>query len=339
MPVPVIHQTDYFRPHNDPDDHWDVACEYALAMAGDIELAGIVIDFPPPHHRGDPDVCSLAQLNFITSLHVPFSVGAPHSAATVGKLPASLVEESNAVRMVLATLERATTPVVIHLAGSCRDIARAGIVAPDLFREKCAGIYLNAGTGARNVEVDAELEYNVRLDPFSFKAIWDIPCPVFWLPCFEMITEQIRVSEFGAWFDFLQAEILLHLSDNVQKYFAFMFGKIQDTGWLDYLQKEKDQALLARHAQMRRNMWCTAGFFHAAGKTVTVAGNIVSHAQAPPDPVFTFDPIDMRCDDSGITRWTPATFGSDRYIFHVRDLKSYRQAMATAMCTLLMTLP
>ena len=24
-PVPTLHVTDLFRPHNDPDDHWDLA--------------------------------------------------------------------------------------------------------------------------------------------------------------------------------------------------------------------------------------------------------------------------------------------------------------------------
>ena len=35
--VPVIHITDLHRPHVDPDDHWDLACVYALAYRGDID--------------------------------------------------------------------------------------------------------------------------------------------------------------------------------------------------------------------------------------------------------------------------------------------------------------
>ena len=34
-PVPVIHVTDLHRPHVDPDDHWDLACVFALAYAGE----------------------------------------------------------------------------------------------------------------------------------------------------------------------------------------------------------------------------------------------------------------------------------------------------------------
>jgi hypothetical protein len=29
--VPVIHQTDCFHNHADPDDHWDLASQFALA--------------------------------------------------------------------------------------------------------------------------------------------------------------------------------------------------------------------------------------------------------------------------------------------------------------------
>ena len=33
--VAMLHATDLFRPYNDPDDHWDLACLYALAHRGD----------------------------------------------------------------------------------------------------------------------------------------------------------------------------------------------------------------------------------------------------------------------------------------------------------------
>lgn len=45
--VPVIHQTDCFHHHADPDDHWDLASQFALAYTEDIDLKGILIDYPP----------------------------------------------------------------------------------------------------------------------------------------------------------------------------------------------------------------------------------------------------------------------------------------------------
>ena len=54
--IPVLHVTDLFRPHNDPDDHWDLACIYALAHQGDIDLKGVLIDHPPASHKNrNPD--------------------------------------------------------------------------------------------------------------------------------------------------------------------------------------------------------------------------------------------------------------------------------------------
>lgn len=339
MRIPVIHQTDLFRPHNDPDDHWDLACVYALARASDIELQGIVIDYPPSHHRGDPDVLALAQMNYLTGLQVPCSIGSPLPMPARDRQKKTWREEGGAVRMIVETLQNAAAPVVIHIAGSCRDVARAGMLFPELFREKCAGIYLNAGTGSRQAELEAELEYNVRLDPFAFKAIWEIPCPIYWLPCFEAITNQIQVSAFGSWYDFLQADVLLQLSDKVQRYFAYALGKIQEPNWLDYLQRDSDQELLVQQAQLRRNMWCTAGFFHAAGKSIAADGKVFANAQRGAEQVFTFDPIAIQCDADGRTSWSPAAMATQRYILHVADVKNYGRAMTIAMRSLLATLP
>ena len=56
-----IHQTDLFHPHGDPDDHWDLATVFALAGQGQLNLRGIVIDYPPPHRAGDPATLAVAQ--------------------------------------------------------------------------------------------------------------------------------------------------------------------------------------------------------------------------------------------------------------------------------------
>ncbi|MCS7310896.1 MAG: hypothetical protein NZ741_11810, partial [Armatimonadetes bacterium] len=105
MPVPLIHTTDLFRPHNDPDDHFDLAVLYSLALQGRIELQGIVIDRPPPQFDGDPDLAAVAQLNHITGLNVPVSVGSskPMPSPTDTQMEASPSERA-AVNLILNTL-------------------------------------------------------------------------------------------------------------------------------------------------------------------------------------------------------------------------------------------
>ncbi|MGX9182146.1 hypothetical protein [Mesorhizobium sp. BHbdii] len=47
MTIRLLHQTELFRPYADPDDHWDLACVYALAAAGLLDLGGVLVDVPP----------------------------------------------------------------------------------------------------------------------------------------------------------------------------------------------------------------------------------------------------------------------------------------------------
>jgi len=211
---------------------------------------------------------------------------------------------------------------------------------PSLFKSKCAAVYLNAGTGSTRMNSESKLEYNVTLDKNAYAAIFDLPCPVYWMPCFEELnsTGEEPVAEYGTHYKFRQDEILPYLSDMVQNYFAYMFGKYADQNWLGYLKGAKDEALLSRVGGMDRHMWCTAGFIHSAGCTVSCEGEI-----APPgkvdSPVFTFDPIAIECDERGVTRWTHKENSKSHFIFHVRDVDNYPSAMTKAMKSLLTVLP
>ena len=147
------------------------------------------------------------------------------------------------------------------------------------------------------------------------------------------------IREYGTHYEFQQDRILPHLSQSVQNFFAYMFGRYTDHDWLNYLKGPKDQALLSKAGDMVRHMWCTAGFFHSAGYTVSTDGKILPLEQKSNRPVFTFDPIKVQCADNGVTQWTPDDRSKHRFIFHVRDVDRYQSAMTTAMKSLLMTLP
>lgn len=347
----MLHATDLFRPHIDPDDHWDLACVYALAYRGDIDLKGILIDHPPRGGKDyNPDIAAVAQMNLITGMFVPVAVGTalPMKSRDDVQAYASSTDHYG-VRMVLEVLAKSPQPVVINILGSSRNIAVAGKKDPDLFASKCAAIYLNAGTGTPDKRLASKLEYNVTLDKSAYAAIFDLPCPVYWMPCFEHIEsgQQQAVSEYGTHYNFRQDQILPHLSDMVQNYFAYMFGRYTDHNWLLYLEGKKDEVLLRRFAGQDRDMWCTAGFLHAAGYTASRDGNTVPLNQVTDLPIFTFDPIRVKCDDGGITEWTddqnsrnlPADGRAGRFIFHVRDTANYQSATTSAMKSLLMSLP
>jgi len=94
------------------------------------------------------------------------------------------------------------------------------------------------------------------------------------------------VGEYGTYFRFPQKDLLPRLSPRVRNYFAYMFkqgeaDRARQTeaealrpNWLRYLEGPPDEALLERQGDRPRNMWCTAGFLHAAGLSVAVDGRI-----------------------------------------------------------------
>ncbi|MCP4614248.1 MAG: hypothetical protein GY845_36650 [Planctomycetes bacterium] len=341
--TPMLHVTDLFSPHMDPDDHWDLACVYALSCRGNIDLKGVLIDHPPENADGrNPDIAAIAQMNLIAGTYASVAVGSgmPLKSRDDVQEFASPADR-HGVRMVLDVLRKSPVPVVINILGSSRDIAIAGKKDPELFKTKCAAIYLNAGMGSPKMSPASKPEYNVTLERYGFAAIFDLPCPIYWMPCFEEKEShrQQEVSQYGTHYKFRQDQILPHMSDMVQNYFAYMFGKYTDNNWLGYLKGIRDEALLSKVGSLYRHMWCTAGFLHAAGYTVTRDGRIVPLNKKNEQPIFTFDAIKVKCDDDGVTHWLDDDSSKDRFIFHVRDTDSYQSAMTSAMKSLLMALP
>ena len=340
--VPVIHQTDLFHCPADPDDHWDLACQYALSYSGDIDLKGILIDYcyDEAHTRpdiGDPAVIAVNQLNYLTGQFVPTAIGHKtqlYSDADVQKVSAAKPLNSG-VAMVLHLLETAEEPVVLHIVGSCRDIAIASMMRPDLFREKCKALYLNAGSGLEN-----QLEWNVHLDPYSYSKMFQLPCPLYWMPCFhEWFTSgEMFIGTYGTFYKFQQKEILPHISETMQKFFNYALGGVIDDRWLRYLDKPVDEKISADLGEKYRNMWCTAGFLHTAGKTVTVDGEIVDLGTEGISPVFDFIPIDATCNADGRVNWQEVS-SSNQHIFKVLDVEKYQAAMTKALKTLVAQLP
>jgi len=348
----LVHATDLFRPHNDPDDHFDLACAFSLAAQGRIDLRAVLIDHPPTGFAGDPDVLAAAQLNRIANMAIPVLIGSPRRLEPSEALRPENRRSAAGALALIEILRRSPLPVASSIVGSCRDVALAGRLEPGLFAEKCAGIYLNAGSGTPDRAKAAQLEYNVGLDPVSYAAIFDLPCPLYWLPCFEVAPGGgvgMAVAEYGTFYRFVQKDVLPHLSDRVQNYFAFMFKQGESDrdhqpetdalrpDWLRYLEGPKEKALLERQGRRFRNMWSTAGFLHMAGLAVSsdgTAGPVGSVAA----PVYTLDPVRVRCGAGGVTTWSPDAGSRDRFIFHVRDKERYPAAMTAALTWLLRAL-
>ncbi|MER9204011.1 hypothetical protein NKH74_33770 [Mesorhizobium sp. M0933] len=340
MTIRLLHQTDLFRPYNDPDDHWDLACVYALAASGKVELGGVLVDFPPDHLPGrSPDVTGIAQLSYLTGLPTRMAVGSSIAFTHGRALLAALTRRDRAgAEFLLNYLRESEGPAYISIVGSCRDLAIAAKLEPDLFRNKCAGIYLNAGAGHPDVAKQGHIEHNVMMNSAAFAAIFEIQCPIFWMPCFECVPPESEINpnvqRFGTYYRFNQSEVLPKLSATLQSYFTYSLEARTDSRYLQPLLAPQSDSWSWNTLYAYRSMWSTAGFFHMVSQAVDREGKIVAGSDAD-DAVFGFRPVDIKCDSNGVTTWTDAGAASIRFLFEVKDLDSYASAMTAAMTTLL----
>jgi len=336
-PIPLIHQTDLFRPHGDPDDHFDLAVVYALAQMGAVDLLGTLCDFPPPRRTGDPDTVAVAMLNHLTGLAAPLVVGMPQRPESRRDDQAkAAASDLTGVNWLIKTLRQSPEPVAISMVGSCKDVAVAGRREPELFRDKCRAIYLNSGTGAPDLPTDSRREFNVELNPGSYAAIFDIPCPIYWLPCYDHFTpgqpDPRVVMRYASYFQFQMGKVLPELAPPLQRYFMSMLDQEQSTQWLKSLRAPVDPAKLAAWGTKPRNMWGTATFLHLAGLTVNAAGKLVPEGQPA---VYAFKPVTVTCTDDGHTQWREGAGTPARLKFEVTDEANYASAMTAALLELL----
>ena len=75
--IPVIHCTDLYHPHVDPDDHFDLATMYALPQ---VDLKAVILDHGATQEKR-PGSIPVSQMNKITGRDVPCAVGLSRNLA------------------------------------------------------------------------------------------------------------------------------------------------------------------------------------------------------------------------------------------------------------------
>jgi hypothetical protein len=338
-PLRLVHQSDLFRPHGDPDDHFDLACAYALAERGIVRIEGVLCDFPPPRRMGDPDLAAVAMLDHLTGLATPLVVGMPQrprgESDALEHAPRS---DLAGVHWLLRVMREAPEPIAICIAGSAKDVAVALRREPALFAAKCRAVYLNAGTGAPDSR-GGKLEFNVNLDPASYATLFKLPCPLYWLPCYDHLDPQVPdprvVLRNGTFYQFTMGEVLPQLSPPMQNFFLSMLNHDPGTHWLRTLRATPDATSLASWCRQARNMWCTPGFFQMAGVTVTGDGSIAPLGAAADRAVYRFLPVRVTCTPDGHTRWEPGESNPPRFKFEIVNCDRYASAMTAALRELL----
>ncbi len=333
----VIYQADLFHPHGDPDDHFDLATLYSLAIQGLLDIDGLVLDYPPEFRAGDPAVAAVAQMNRLSGLRTPFVVGSKVQPSKRGDVVSDLSSlDSSAVEYLIEALERAERPIDIAIVGSSTDVAIAFSRRPELFKTKCAGVYLDAGGANVNPKNPAQLEFNARLNPSAYATLFDLPCPLYWFPCWDVV-EQRAVGPNGTFYWLDHTKAFDGISPSLAAFFTFMFDRSTNPRWIKALEEPVKPERWAQILKDRRGMWSTASILYCAKKTILRDGSIVDHTpevDASSDALYRMENVRVTCDDEGRTTWEYCEEETNRKLFHILDVEAYTEAMSRAVNSL-----
>ena len=317
--VPVIYSTDLLHPHDDPDDHFDLACLYAMP---EVDLRAVVLDNGASQAQR-PGFKPVWQLNYLTGRHVPSAIGlcqklkSPEDPAL--DQPA---EHQNGVNLLLQTLRDSREKVAIIFVGSARDTVAAYNREPALFRAKVRSIHGFIGETS-----DPEfIEYNVSLDPQAFVRLMRSDLPFFWLPCFDGGLWQN--NGHASYWRIRHGQVLQKAPELLQRYFLYMLRQATNDpiAYLSQPTREEDRQWLM---DGERNLWCSALLGLAVGRNVQREGHDVAG----------FAPVDVSVNASGFLSCGKSSDSHRVMRFEIRDKTNFAAAATAATAQLLAQFP
>ncbi|MBX7257193.1 MAG: nucleoside hydrolase [Candidatus Hydrogenedentes bacterium] len=307
--TPIVYTTDLYHPHDDPDDHYDLATLFAMP---EFDIRAIVIDCG---ERGKerPGIPAIKQMEKLTGRQVPYAVGLTANLRDLDDDGTSQpAEDQKGVELILSVLRDSDKPVTIFATGSMRDVAAAYNRAPDLFRTKLGRIYMNAGnTNGKDIE------WNVSLDVNSYRRILESGLPIYWVPCFGTETRQ-------SFWVFRQSDVLDRVRPELQQFFIYALDKtpVVDDGPVKALTAPIRSEAKSKWWPQERNMWCTAAFLDAAGRK---------------GKTFDFAPAMFRLEPDGKTALVTEG-GMSVPTIRILDPKGYAEEMKSVLQSLLSSL-
>ena len=335
--VPVIYCTDLFHPHDDPDDHFDLATLYAMP---ELDIKGVVLD-QGRKQLERPGRIPVSQMNKITGRNVPAAIGladplkSPDDQAL--DQPAQF---QGAVELIIQTLRASTRPVCIAALGSVRDVVCAFNREPGLFRTNVAMVLAFIGEAS-----DGKFqEYNVGLDPQAFVGLMRSGLPVYWVPCFDGGLWQNRGH--ASFWRASQRALLEGATPEGIQYFIYALEK-ESAEPLAFLSRPVEPERQARLFAGTRNLWCAAVLGVMSGREVVFDGSKWTSvlpqsnraaAVAGRKPLFEFPEVEVLVSDAGAVSCGKVPGSHKVRRFEVRDSAQYEQGMVEATTALLSSL-
>jgi hypothetical protein len=328
--VPVIYCTDLFHPHEDPDDHFDLASIFAME---ELDLRGIILD-QGKRQRQSPGRIPVQQIFRISGREVPVATGLSeklaHPRDTGSNQPA---EHQGGVKLIIDTLRAAREPVRIAAVGSLRDVTAAFNREPDLFRSRVDRLLVFIGEASD----PAYQEYNVSLDVHAFAGLFRSGLPIYWVPCFDGGLWQNKGN--ASFWRAKHSDLLAQTRPELIQYFIYALEK-ERSDPASFITLPVDPQRKARLFAGMRNLWCTAVFASLAGQTCIFDGMNYRFARPttlPPgaEPLFDFQEVELMVNDAGVVQYAKGPAAQRVMRFHILRPERYATGMTALTASLL----
>jgi hypothetical protein len=310
--LPLIHCTDLFHPHGDPDDHFDLATLYGIPG---LDLKAIILDQGRLQVK-QPGTIPVSQLNHITGRKVTAAIGLAEKLRSPTDTGLDQPAEfQKGVALILSTLRQSPVPVAITAVGSMRDVVAAFNREPDLFRRKVDKLLIFIGEAS-----DAKFtEWNVSLDPQAYVGLMRSGLPLYWAPCFDGGLWQNRGH--ASFWQARHADLLRNARPALLQFFIYALEK-ETADPITFLSTPVDPQRKERLLAGTRNLWCAAVFEFLVAPEKT-------------GMMFGFSEVEARVGDDAVIRYGHAPSSKRVRRFEVRDLTTYPTQMTTATSALL----
>lgn len=332
--VPMVYATDLFHPHDDPDDHFDLAT--VLAMP-ELDVKAILLDLGAKQEK-KPGRIPLEQMFKLTGRRAPYGTGLSKKLESPEDKGLDQPKaDQAAVELLLKTLRESPEPVVMVTAGSIRDTCAAFNRDPELLRAKLDKLYINIGS-----LLETQGEWNELLDPQAYIGLMRSGLPIYWCPCRPI--DQNRTSHWK----FRHGEVLDGVPPGLLNWFIYALQTVRPEE-IDPMAALTMDLRPWRHTLMGhpRSMWCTGSLIHAAGRRVYRVGDRWVAAASPPPggeaaDVFTFAPIHVDINDvngRARTTWSDRTSDPNMHLYKVIDSMNHEAALKSCLRDLFLHFP
>ena len=305
--IPLVYCTDLFHPHDDPDDHLDLATVFALP---EFDIRAILLDQGDKQVR-KPGRIPVEQMLALTGRRVPYASGLGAKLRTPSDPGLDQPAEcQGAVELFLKVLRDSDRPVRVVAVGSVRDIAAAFNRQPDLLRKKVEALYLVIGHAKLSGK-----EYNVDLDRQAFRGVLASKLPIYWFPCFPADNRFSSYWKLPHYSNVLETAPL-----PLVDFFLYMLHRIDPADIDPLTALRMDFRPWRRYFwEQPKEMWSTAAILLAAGRTKDAG-------------LYHFEPALTDIDEQGRTnRLTYNAAEANVRAFVLEDVPQYGAAMTAAL--------